>query len=78
MSYQTKVRANNMNKTAKLAFYNARKRDGDTTRLAEETGYTTRFINYVKAGERSVNDAIANAMYNLARRRTKTNELATA
>jgi hypothetical protein len=78
MSYQTNVRANYMNRTAKLAFYNARKREGDTTRLAEETGYTTRFINYVKRGERSVNDTVANAMYNLARRRAKTNELASA
>jgi len=78
MSYQTNKRANYMNRTAKLAFYNARKREGDTTRLAEETGYTTRFINYVKNGERSVNDTLANAMYNLARRRTKNNEYANA
>lgn len=78
MSFQTKVRANYLNRTAKLAFYNARKREGDTTRLAEETGYTTRFINYVKNGERSVNDTLANAMYNLARRRTKNNESAFA
>lgn len=78
MSYQTNVRANKLNRTAKLAFYNARKRQGDTARLAEETGFTTRFVNYVKRGDRRVNDTIANAMYNLARRRTKTSELATA
>ena len=78
MSYQTNVRANYMNRTAKLAFYNARKREGDTTRLAEETGYTTRFINYVKRGERSVNDTVAKAMYNLSRRRMKNNELTNA
>ena len=78
MSYQTNVRANYMNRTAKLAFYNARKREGDTARLAEETGYTTRFINYVKRGERSVNDTVANAMYNLSRRRVRNNELANA
>ena len=78
MSYQTKVRANYLNRTAKLSFYNARKREGDTNRLAEETGYTTRFINYVKKGERSVNDTLANAMYNIARRRTKNNEYANA
>jgi hypothetical protein len=71
MSYQTNVRANRLNRTAKLAFYNARKRQGDTARLAEETGYTTRFVNYVKRGERSVNDTLANAMYNLSRRRAK-------
>jgi len=78
MGNQTRVRANYMNKTAKLAFYNARKREGDTTRLAEETGYTTRFINYVTSGERSVNDTVANAMYNLARRRAKNRELTNA
>ena len=76
MSYQTKVRANKMNRTAKLAFYKARQRQGDTTRLAEETGYTTRFVNYVKSGDRRVNDTRANAMYNLTRRRTRNSELA--
>ncbi len=78
MSYQTNVRANYMNRTAKLAFYQARSRKGDSTRLAEETGFTTRFVNYVKTGERSVNDTLANAMYNIARRRTKNSELTTA
>jgi hypothetical protein len=65
-----------LNKTAKLAFYTARSREGDTARLSEATGFTTRFVNYVKAGERSINDTLANAMYNVARRRTKNSELA--
>ena len=65
-----------LNKTAKLAFYTARERRGDTARLAETTGFTTRFINYVKAGERSINDTLANEMYNVARRRVKNSELA--
>lgn len=65
-----------LNKTAKLAFYTARERKGDTTRLAEATGFTTRFINYVKTGERSVNDTLANEMYNISRRRIKNSELA--
>ena len=63
-----------LNKTAKLAFYNARKRSGDTAVLAENTGYTTRFVNYVLAGERSINDTLANAMYNMSRRRVKNSE----
>lgn len=62
-----------LNKTAKLAFYNARKRNGDAKRLAETTGFTTRFINYVMRGERNVNDTLANAMYNISRRRQMTN-----
>lgn len=60
-----------LNRTAKLAFYKARRRQGDTTRLAETTGFTTRFINYVLAGERKVNDTLADAMYSLSRRRVK-------
>jgi hypothetical protein len=60
-----------LNRTAKLAFYNARERKDDTKRLAETTGLTVRFINYVKNGERKVNDTLADAMYTLARRRAK-------
>ena len=67
-----------LNKTAKLAFYTARNRQGDTARLAEATGYTTRFVNYVLAGERSINDTLANAMYSISRRRVKNSELAKA
>jgi hypothetical protein len=62
-----------LNRTEKLAFYNARKRNGDTKRLAETTGFTTRFINYVMRGERNVNDTLANAMYNISRRRQMAN-----
>lgn len=78
MSYQTNVRANEMNRTAKLAFYTARKRSGDTSRLAEATGFTTRYVNYVLRGERSVNDTLANEMYNISRRRMKNSELTNA
>ena len=76
MSFQTNVRANYLNRTAKLAFYKARSRKGDITRLAEETGYTSRFIYYILNGERRINQTIANAMYNLTRRRVKNSELA--
>jgi hypothetical protein len=76
MSFQTKVRANYLNRTAKLAFYKARRRSGDVTRLSEETGYTSRFVYYILNGERRINQTIANAMYNLTRRRVKSSELA--
>ena len=76
MSYQTRVRANYMNRTAKLAFFKARKRTGDTTRLAEETGYSVSHLSNVTSGTRRVNNTIANAMYMLTRRRTKNSELA--
>jgi len=66
----------NLNRTAKLAFYTARKRNGDTNRLAEATGLTTRYVNYVLRGERGVNQTLANEMYNMSRRRMKNSELA--
>ena len=78
MSYQTNVRANYLNRTAKLAFYKARQRQGDVNRIADETGYSPRMIYYTLTGERRVNDTIANAMYNLTRRRAKTTEYANA
>jgi len=76
MSYQTNTRANNLNRTAKLAFFKARQRKGDVARVAEESGYTTRMVYYTLSGERRVNDDIANVMYSLTRRRTKNSELA--
>jgi DNA-binding transcriptional regulator YdaS (Cro superfamily) len=78
MSYQTNVRANYMNKTAKLAFFKARQRTGDAARLAEETGYSVSHVSNVTNGRRKVNNTIANAMYMVARRRTKNSELANA
>lgn len=64
-----------LNKTAKLAFYTARKRSGDTNKLAEISNLSTRMVNYVLNGERSVNQDLANEMYNMSRRRMKTSEL---
>ena len=71
MSFQTKVRANYLNRTAKLSFFTHRQKQGDVQRLADETGYSTRMIYYILSGERKVNDIIANAMYMLTRRRQK-------
>lgn len=71
MSYQTKVRANYLNRTAKLSFFTHRKRQGDVTRLAEETGYSASHISNMISGARKVTDTVANAMYMLTRRRQK-------
>ena len=76
MSYQTNVRANYLNRTAKLAFYKARRRQGDVNRISDETGYSPRMIYYTLSGERRVNDTIANAMYMVSRRRMKNEEYA--
>ncbi len=78
MSYQTKVRANYLNRTAKLSFFTHRQRTGDLTRLSEETGYSVSHLSNITAFRRRVNDTIANAMYNLTRRRAKNTEYATA
>ena len=64
-----------LNRTAKLAFYNARQRKGDTTRLAEMTGYSVSHVSNIINGRRSVNQDVANAMYNMSRHRMKTIEL---
>ena len=69
-----KVRANYLNRSAKQAFYTARKRSGDVTRIAEATGYSTSHISNVISGRRNVNDIIANEMYNISRRRMKNSD----
>jgi len=78
MSYQTNVRANYLNRTAKLSFFTHRQRIGDLTRLSEETGYSVSHLSNITSYRRRVNNDIANAMYNLTRRRTKNSELAFA
>ena len=78
MSYQTKVRANYLNRTAKLSFYISRKRSGDLTRLSDETGYSVSHLSNVVNRRRKVNNTIANAMYMVARRRQKNSEYANA
>ncbi len=64
-----------LNRPAKLAFYNARQRKGDTARLAETTGYSASHVSNIINGNRSVNQDVANAMYNMSRRRMKTIDL---
>jgi transcriptional regulator with XRE-family HTH domain len=64
-----------LNKTAKMAFYTARKRQGDTTKIAEQSGYSVSHVSNIMAGRRSVNQDVANVMYNISRRRVKTSEL---
>jgi hypothetical protein len=78
MSYQTKVRANYLNRTAKLSFFTHRQKTGDLTRLSEETGYSVSHLSNVTSGARRVNDTIANAMYNLTSRRMKKAEFVQA
>lgn len=78
MSYQTKVRANYLNRTAKLSFFTHRQKQGDLTRLSEETGYSVSHLSNITALRRKVTNEIANAMYMLTRRRAKNSEYAQA
>ena len=78
MSYQTKVRANYLNRTAKLSFFTHRQRTGDLTRLSEETGYSVSHLSNITSLRRRVTNEIANAMYMLTRRRVKNTEYAQA
>jgi hypothetical protein len=66
--------ANKLNRTAKQAFYSARQRKGDDARLSQTTGYSQSHICNVKAGRRNVPQNLANAMYNMSKRRMKNSE----
>ena len=67
-----------LNKSAKLTFFNARKRQGDVSKLSESTGYSVPHITNVLAGRRSVPQTLANEMYTISRRRMKNSERAVA
>ena len=63
-----------LNRTAKLSFFTARKRQGDATRIAENTGYSLSHVVNVINGNRTVPQVMANEMYNISRRRIKNSE----
>jgi ABC-type molybdenum transport system ATPase subunit/photorepair protein PhrA len=60
-----------LNRTAKQAFFTARKRSGDVSRISEMTGYSTSHVTSIMNGNRNVNDTVANAMYSISARRKK-------
>jgi len=63
-----------LNRTAKLSFFTARKRQGDATRIAENTGYSLSHVVNVINGNRTVSQTMANEMYNISRHRVKNSE----
>ena len=63
-----------MNNTAILSFYSRRSMLGDGQRISEITGYSESHISNVKAGRRRINSDIANAMYQISRRRQRQEE----
>jgi ABC-type molybdenum transport system ATPase subunit/photorepair protein PhrA len=60
-----------LNRTAKQAFFTARKRSGDVSRISEMTGYSSSHVTSIMNGNRNVNDTVANAMYSISARRKK-------
>lgn len=60
-----------LNRTAKQAFFTARKRSGDVSRISEMTGYSSSHVTSIMNGNRNVNDTVANAMYSISARRQK-------
>ena len=59
-----------MNRTAKLSFFTARKKQGDAARIAENTGYSYSHIVNIMNGNRTVPQLVADEMYNISRNRT--------
>lgn len=60
-----------LNNNAKLAFYSARKRKGDASRIAFNTGYSLSHVSNIISGNRSVNPTIANALFTISKNRMK-------
>jgi hypothetical protein len=65
-----------LNRTAKMAFWNARKQSGDTNRIAEMTGYSVSHVSNMTNGRRTVTEDVANAMYSISSKRKKLSKMA--
>ena len=65
-----------LNRTAKMAFWNARKQSSDTNRIAEMTGYSVSHVSNMTNGRRTVTEDVAKAMYSISRKRQKLSEMA--
>jgi plasmid maintenance system antidote protein VapI len=65
-----------LNRTAKMAFWNARKQNGDTSRIAEMTGYSVSHVSNMTNGRRTVTENVANAMYSISSKRKKLSKMA--
>ena len=64
-----------LNRTAKQAFFTARKREGDAKRLSKSSGYSLSHVINVIEGRRNVPQILANEMYKISKRRWKTIDL---
>ncbi len=71
---QTTRQYRQLNKTAKQAFFTARRRNGDVTKVAKMSNQSISHVSNIMSGRRSVNQEVANAMYMVSRRRLKNTE----
>jgi len=69
---------NYLNRTAKLAYYTARKQEGDVTNIAEGTNYSYGHVRRMLVGERRINNDVANEAYYLTYNRRKNSELSSS
>lgn len=66
---------NYLNRTAKLAFYTARKREGDVRYISNSSGYSPSHVRRMLSGERRINNDVADEAYFISSYRTKNSEL---
>jgi hypothetical protein len=65
----------NLNRTAKLAFFNARRREGDVSRIISETGMSPNHTRRMLAAERRINEETADTAYEISYMRRKNSEI---
>jgi hypothetical protein len=67
--------SNYLNRTAKLAYFTARKQEGDVSTIANTSGYSYGHVRRMLNGERRINDDVADDAYYVTYNRRKNSEL---
>ncbi len=65
----------NLNRTAKLAYFNARRRDGDVSEVSSKTGYSTSHTRRMLNAEARINEETATSAFYISHGRTKNSQL---
>jgi hypothetical protein len=64
-----------LNNNAKLAFFTARRRDGDLSLISRYSGYSLSHVSNIVAGRRKINERVAVIAYYLSKPRKKNSQL---
>ena len=64
-----------LNKTATLAYYTARKQQGDVETISRLTNYSPSHITNILSGRRSISQNVANVLFTLSKSRKKNSQL---